>query len=63
MREELVAAIERAFINLHYARAELEMRGATETEMAPAIDHINQAMRELQLGLERAPEPTDLLPH
>jgi hypothetical protein len=62
MREELVAAIERAFINLHYARAELEMRGAAEPEMAPAIDHINQAIRELQLELERAPAP-DALAH
>ncbi len=50
MREKLQAAIERAFIDLHYAEAELRISQTAEN--GPEIEHIRLAIRELQSAIE-----------
>jgi hypothetical protein len=48
MREELQAAIERAFIDLHYAEAELKSRPSDDASLIPAVAQIRLAIRELE---------------
>jgi hypothetical protein len=52
MREKLQAAIERAFIDLHYAEAELRISEPGENGVRPEIEHIRLAIRELQSAIE-----------
>ncbi|MCW2286029.1 hypothetical protein M2323_003866 [Rhodoblastus acidophilus] len=51
MREKLQAAIERAFIDLHYAQAELRHNHTSEGGVSPEIEHIRLAIRELQSAI------------
>lgn len=50
MSEQLRAAIERAFIDLYYAAAELKL-GEPGQGAAPAAAHVKQAIRALLSGL------------
>lgn len=52
MREKLQAAIERAFIDLHYAEAELRSDQPARNGVFPEIAHIRLAIRELQSAIE-----------
>lgn len=52
MRDKLQAAIERAFIDLHYAEAELRISQPAEDGVSPEIAHIRLAIRELQSAIE-----------
>jgi hypothetical protein len=52
MREKLQAAIERAFIDLHYAEAELRICQPAADGVRPEIEHIRLAIQELQSALE-----------
>jgi len=52
MREELQEAIERAFIDLHYAEAELKMQRCGGGELPAAIEHVKLAIRELQAAID-----------
>ncbi|MBB4198392.1 hypothetical protein GGD83_002192 [Rhodoblastus sphagnicola] len=57
MSEKLRAAIERAFIDLHYAAAELKMGAQGADATSAAVEHVRLAIRELESGLRtRAPD-------